>query len=326
MISFESFFDCYRDSPLGSEEETLRALLQKRYYKKNHGDLPAWQACLDTLPDLQTSAMSLDTDTLSVGSPADISTAQHETLLHALEGLHPWRKGPFNFFGIQIDTEWRSDWKWNRIAPHIEPLHGRTVLDVGCGSGYHCWRMRGAGARRVLGIDTSLKFLYQFEAFRRYLPEQQNVHYLPIACENLPSNLRMFDTVFSMGVLYHRRSPFDHIEELKQALRPGGQLVLETLVVPGDEHTVLCPIDRYAQMRNVWMIPSVHALKGWLLKMGFTDVCVADINTTTSDEQRRTPWMRFLSLRDFLSPEDPTRTIEGHPAPTRATLIAHKPF
>ena len=44
-----------------------------------------------------------------------------------------------------------------------------------------------------------------------------------------------------MGVLYHRASPFDCLLQLKNQLTKGGELILETLVVDGDENTVLVP-------------------------------------------------------------------------------------
>ena len=43
----------------------------------------------------------------------------------------------------------------------------------------------------------------------------------------------------------------------------------------------------------------------------------------TIQEQRRTEWMRFHSLADFLDPENPTLTVEGLPAPRRAIVIAN---
>jgi tRNA (mo5U34)-methyltransferase len=245
-------------------------------------------------------------------------------LIAALMGLHPWRKGPFAIGDVFIDTEWHSDWKWNRVAKHLRPLQGKTVLDVGCGSGYHCWRMAGAGAELVVGVDPSQKFLYQFQALKKYLGAQP-VHLLPLRGEDLPKNLSGFDTVFSMGVLYHRKSPFDHLEELKAALRPGGELVLETLVIDGDENDILVPGERYSQMRNVWFIPSAKALSHWLERCGFVDVVVADINQTSIEEQRATDWMTFHSLENFLDPNDNNKTVEGYPAPKRATLIARKP-
>lgn len=227
-------------------------------------------------------------------------------------------------FGTAIDTEWRSDWKWDRVAPFLTDLHGRQVLDVGCGSGYHCWRMHGAGAARVIGIDPGLLFLFQFLAVKNYLTDVP-VDLLPLRIEDLPPKLQAFDTTFSMGVLYHRRSPLDHLLELKDTLRNGGELVLETLVIDGPEGASLMPEDRYGQMRNVWFLPSCATLLRWLDRCGFVNARVVDVTATSTEEQRSTDWMRFNSLQDFLDPDDPKRTIEGYPGPLRATLIANKP-
>ncbi|MFN9977777.1 MAG: DUF1698 domain-containing protein, partial [Phycisphaerae bacterium] len=43
---------------------------------------------------------------------------------------------------------------------------------------------------------------------------------------------------------------------------------------------------------------------------------------TTLSEQRRTEWMTFESLEDFLDPLDSARTIEGYSAPVRALISA----
>jgi len=194
---------------------------------------------------------------------------------------------------------------------------------VGCGSGYHCWRMRGEGAAFVVGIDPSALFLTQFHTVKRYVPDEP-VHFLPLKSEDLPPRLEAFDTVFSMGVFYHRKAPFDHLEELKNALRTGGELVLETLVVEGDANTLLLPEDRYAQMRNVWLLPSPEMLVRMVQRIGFEDVRVVDLNRTSTEEQRSTEWMRFHSLGEFLDPNDPSKTVEGYPAPLRAVLVARK--
>ncbi len=291
---------------------------------RRHGDLPRWQAAVASLPDVAPSAVDLSADAIRIGRPADLSSGQHKALAVGLRALHPWRKGPYDLFGLRIDTEWRSDWKWQRLADHIAPLDGRLVLDVGCGNGYHAWRMRGAGAARVIGIDPSPLFVMQFQAVKRYLPAEP-VDVLPLGIDDLPPKLQAFDTVFSMGVLYHRRSPLDHLLQLKDALRPGGELVLETLIVEGDENTVLVPEGRYGKMGNVWFIPSVPLLERWLRRCGYRNVRVVDVTPTTTAEQRATEWMTFQSLADFLDPADPSRTVEGHPAPVRAVVLANRP-
>ena len=154
--------------------------------------------------------------------------------------------------------------------------------------------------------------------------DDQRAHLLPLGIEHLPK-LEAFDTVFSMGVLYHRRSPLDHLIQLKDQLLPGGELILETLVIEGDETSVLVPVSRYAQMRNVYFFPSARALKVWLEQVGFHNVRIVDESTTTTGEQRSTEWMKHNSLPDYLDPNDPKKTLEGHPAPRRAVLIAQKP-
>ncbi|MDU9414121.1 tRNA 5-methoxyuridine(34)/uridine 5-oxyacetic acid(34) synthase CmoB [Pseudomonas sp. zfem005] len=285
-----------------------------------HGDLQRWGAAVDALPPITPTRVEL---AQRFALDGDCDEATRTALKDALMGLIPWRKGPFELFGVHVDTEWRSDWKWSRVSPHLD-LRGKRVLDVGCGNGYYQWRMLGAGADSVVGIDPNWLFFCQFLAMKRYLPELPAWH-LPLALEELPAKLEGFDTVFSMGVLYHRRSPIDHLFDLKDCLLRGGELVLETLVVEGDAQQVLVPEDRYAQMRNVWFLPSVPALELWLRRAGFVDVRCVDVSVTSIEEQRSTEWMRYQSLPEFLDPADHSRTIEGLPAPARAVMVARKP-
>lgn len=304
--------------------DRLREQLTHRFDDNPHGDLARWFGALQSLPELAEVSTALDRSAITLRSPTPLNEPQQTELEAALRGLMPWRKGPFDFFGTHIDTEWRSDWKWDRVLPYLSDLRGRRILDVGCGSGYHCWRMLGEGAGRVIGIDPGLLFLFQFLSVKRYLPDAP-VDLLPVRMEDLPDQLQAFDTTFSMGVLYHRRSPLDHLLELKGTLRRGGELVLETLVVDGPEGYSLMPEDRYGQMRNVWFLPSCDTLLRWLDRTGFRNARVVDVTDTTTEEQRSTDWMRFNSLADFLDPTDPGKTIEGYPGPKRATLIAEKP-
>ena len=290
--------------------------------EKRFGDLPRWRAAIAALPSLDTEVVNLDTSAITASGAVNAEKLME--LETALRGLHPWRKGPYSLFGVNIDTEWRSDFKWDRLVHAIDSLEGRRVLDVGCGSGYHCWRMKGAGAAEVIGIDPTPLFVLQFKAIQRYL-NIDTMHVLPLALEQLPPKLKAFDTTFSMGVLYHRRSPIDHLTDLRDTLVSGGQLVLETLVVEGDEDTVFVPPDRYARMGNVWFLPSPAALVKWMRKAGFVDVTVVDVNHTTIAEQRSTDWMTFYSLSNFLDSADQSRTVEGHPAPTRAIVTARLP-
>jgi len=321
-MDYQPLIDRWQASDLQAWAERLPEQLATGLSLERFGDLPRWMNALAQLPDLRADNVALDASRVGATQNTALTSDQEQQLRDALMGLHPWRKGPFELFNVHIDTEWRSDWKWERLAPHIDTLEGRRVLDVGCGSGYHCWRMAGAGAAEVIGIDPTPLFVVQFWALQKYL-QQEGVWVLPLGIEHMPQKLQAFDTAFSMGVLYHRRSPMDHLQELKDCLRPGGQLVLETLVIEGGPGDTLVPEGRYARMGNVWFLPSCDTLLGWMRKLGFREATVVDVNTTTTEEQRSTDWMTFHSLQDFLDPEDPGKSIEGYPAPRRAIVTAY---
>jgi tRNA (mo5U34)-methyltransferase len=148
---------------------------------------------------------------------------------------------------------------------------------------------------------------------------------LPLRLDELPAARNLFDTTFSMGVLSHQREPLKHLQALRTTLRPGGELVLETLVLPGAESEVRQPVDRYARMRNVWHLPTAMAVEDWLRQAEFRDIRLIDVTATTVLEQRSSEWMPFQSLAEALDPDDPGLTIEGLPAPTRALFTCTLP-
>lgn len=321
-----NFNDCLqhlaKDPAFTKSLPALQLQIEQSVLMLKHGDIKKWQSALDEMPKTLPSSYQLS-DCIEIGEAGDLDEEQTRQLAHLLKQFMPWRKGPYQFFGLEIDTEWRSDWKWKRIQNHIRPLKGKTVLDVGCGNGYHLWRMHEAGANLVIGIDPSPLFGYQFQLVKNYLPTKL-VFFLPLKSEQLPEQMEVFDSVFSMGVLYHRRSPLDHLHELRDALKADGQLVLETLIINDDKQNILFPKDRYAMMSNVYFLPSISLLTLWLERCGFIDIKVININQTSIEEQRRTQWIESRSLETFLNPENHTLTIEGYPAPLRACLVATK--
>ena len=309
------FDSLYAQLPDFSE---LDGLLQGNLHA--HGDFEKWHRAVLNLPPVTGATVALG-DTITVdGAP---STTDKQALRNSLQVLHPWRKGPFSLFGVPIDSEWRCDFKWQRIAPHIK-LDGLRILDVGCGNGYYGWRMLGAGADLVVGIDATVLYGMQHRAISHCIGDDRN-QVLPLALAALPEaySAQRFDAVFSMGVIYHRRDPLDHLRRLGRCLVPGGIAVIESLVVTGSE--TLVPDGRYARMRNVWHVPAQRRLADWMAACGFQDIRIVDCTVTTTAEQRSTEWMRFESLAAALDPADSTRTVEGHPAPRRCVLIARKP-
>ena len=319
VLDYNYFINLLNENGMQDFAKEIPSILDKGFSVSRFGDIPRWREKLFSLPDLEVIKSTFNEPVVKVSIKESLSESQLSKIRKILMGLHPWRKGPFEIAGISIDTEWRSDFKWSRIKKSINNLNGKRVLDVGCGSGYHCWRMLGEGADLVLGIDPSPLFVFQFWVLQKYFLIQE---YAFCQQESLPKRLKTFDTVFSMGVLYHRRSPFDHLKLLQDVTIDGGQVVLETLVIEGGKNDVLIPESRYSNMGNVWFIPSIESLCNWLRKMKFKNIEVIDVSVTSIQEQRSTKWMTFNSLSSFLDQNDQTKTIEGYPAPRRAIISA----
>jgi len=320
MVNLVKQFDTELFAPY---REPLSALARQcdRALSAANGKAATYQQLLMHLPAARPADLDLAADQVRIGSKADLNVAERKDLVTILKGLHTWRKGPFDVFGTSIDCEWRSDLKWERVQDRIMPLADRKILDIGSSSGYYLFRMVSAKPRVVIGLEPYQTFYYQYQVLQHFIRAPQ-VCCLPIRFDEFPVMEGYFDTIFCMGILYHSRAPLDMLVRIRRQLREAGELVLETLIIEGEADTVLCPYPRYAKMNNAYFLPTVRCLENWLQRAGFTNIRCVDVTPTTAEEQRKTEWMTFESLSDFLDPDDPTRTIEGYPAPVRAILIA----
>jgi tRNA (mo5U34)-methyltransferase len=318
MILFTDEFKLFfNDSSLQKiADKCLRISLDA--FNVNNGNIPKWTIALDELKAMPKAEIELNEPYIRI----DQNSADPIVLERAFKRLLPWRKGPFIFNNLKVESEWQGDLKWKRLQKHITQLKNRRVLDVGAGNGYFTLRLAIDGAKKALGIEPFLLFNYQYAAIKSLANNATNTMLLPIRLEEMPK-LAIFDSVFSMGVLYHQRDHMLHLSQLKEMMAPNAELILETLVVDGPNGHFLIPEGRYAQMRNVHCLPSIGTLKSWLAQAKFKNIQVIDISKTTPEEQRKSEWIgdNAASLEDFLDPSDPSLTKEGYPAPTRAIII-----
>ncbi|MBF0204484.1 MAG: tRNA 5-methoxyuridine(34)/uridine 5-oxyacetic acid(34) synthase CmoB [Desulfamplus sp.] len=296
---------------------------QRKLLANPKGNLLKYTLALENLPAVESAlcCRTVDKNRVAVGKQAEISDKMADQLKSNLMQLAPWRKGPFELFGINIDSEWQSWIKWDRFIHQIAPLENRRVLDIGSSNGYYMFRMAAQNPKMVLGLEPQYTFYFQYLALQKYL-NLENIFCLPVSFDDLPAITSYFDTVFCMGVLYHRKSPLDMLKKINELMRRGGELILENLIIESDQHICLFPEERYAKMRNVFFIPSIKVMESWLKRTGFGNIRCIDISRTETEEQRKTPWIQTESLTDFLAPENPLKTIEGYPAPVRAILSA----
>jgi tRNA (mo5U34)-methyltransferase len=303
-------------------KDALTSILEE---KKKFFDYDVNKTFLEALEDLPKIDSQNDFSSNSVSVKADIDEMTMEKVKLAAEKLIPWRKGPFNLFGMEIDAEWRSDKKWERLEKIVDNLKGKRVLDIGCNNGYFMYRMAHQNPEFVLGIDPVVPYWSQFK-FINHFAKCDNLEMELLGVEDCVHIEKLFDVVFSMGIIYHHRNPIQQLLDIKKSMKPGGQLILETIGIPGEEPVALFPEDRYAKMRNVWFVPTLSCLVNFAKKARFGEVEVVADTPLTSDEQRLTDWCPppRQSLEDFLDPEDPSKTIEGHPAPRRFLISCRK--
>ncbi len=280
---------------------------------------------LETMPKHKASFIDYSSNEVRIGKKEDLTPDEFSLVMDKAKQLIPWRKGPFSLFGELIDAEWRSDYKWERLKEHLDPIDGKKIMDIGCNNGYFMFKMANENPEMVLGIDPVLDYKTQFEFIQNYA-KNPNLHFELFGVEHLPYFKDLFDIVFSMGIIYHHRHPLEQLINIRESLVPGGQMILETIGIPGNDSIALFPEDRYAKMRNVFFVPTLSCLINWTKKAKFTDVEVISATPLTPSEQRLTPWCPHphQSLEDFLDPNDKNKTFEGHPAPMRFCIKARR--
>jgi len=285
--------------------ETIRKERQKWMSWKNIAPL---RKALDTLP--------VGIWQVELGDKVTISGTCEDVLLvkDVAKLMMPWRKGPFQVLDIFIDTEWRSNIKYNLLRPYFS-LKDKKVADIGCNNGYYLFRMQEDKPKSLVGFDPSPLYKTQFDFINHFA--KSDIVYELLGVEHLEFYEEKFDTIFCLGVLYHRSDPVAMLKSLYRGLENQGEVILDTFYIDGEDEMCLCPESSYSKIPNIHFVPTISALKNWCLRAGFGVVEVLETSTTNVTEQRKTQWMDGQSLEDFLDPSDSSKTIEGYPAPKR---------
>ena len=300
----------------------LETLQNKKNECREWKNVQPWYEQIQKLSQIEKSNLSIDYgDWFSVGKKEDLTSQEFDLIIDAAKKLIPWRKGPFNIFGLEIDSEWQSNIKYNLIRPHFN-LKDKVVADIGCNNGYYMFRMLEDKPRKLIGFDPSPLTLHQFEFVNHFV--KSDIVYEMLGVEHLEFYNHKFDFIFMLGVLYHRADPVGTLKSLARGLNSKGEILIDTFMIDGDEELCLTPNKRYSKIPNIYFIPTISALKNWLERAGFEDIEVLATAVTTSEEQRKTQWSFDQSLEDFLDENDKTKTVEGYPAPKRVYIKARK--
>ncbi len=308
-----------------ADQSALQSLLdtKKDWVCQEKKGFLRYRQPLDAVSHLSASTSVCDKDVVIIGDAKEVNEQERALVLKSLIDFIPWRKGPFSVFGIEIDAEWRSQRKWNRLLPHLPNLCGKIIADIGSNNGYYMFRMTSFNPAFVLGFEPFVQHYYAFHLLNGFA-RKKNLQTELLGVEHLSLFPESFDVIFCMGVLYHRSSPVETLRDIAAALRPGGFLLLESQAIPGSEPFALFPEKTYAKVPGTWFVPTASCLQNWLTRTGFSRVELLCEHPMSAVEQRRTDWMQFESFEDFIDKQDPSRTIEGYPAPWRVFFKAMK--
>jgi tRNA (mo5U34)-methyltransferase len=297
-----------------------RTRLRQKRLEITHWD--KYRALKDILAECNLDNLQLETsDVVKLSTPDKNAEKIKEGLTACIESLIPWRTGPFSLFGTEIDSEWKSNLRWDRLKPFLPTLENAIVADIGSGNGYFMFRMLERNPKIIFGLDPQARCVLQFELINSFLKEKRLL-LEPLGIENMDVFSSYFDFVLCMGVIYHRRDPHTCLTKVRESMKPGATFIIESLVVEGKEQMSFSPPDRYMKMRNIWFVPSTAGLCGWLEKTGFKEIKILLEYDVGPEEQRRTFYSPDESLIDFLDPHDISRTVEGYKAPKRALVSA----
>jgi len=292
----------------------IRKKMEKSLFYKNIDPL---RKLILELPNLENITVSLE-DIISINSTK--ATKENKDFIDFVaKKLMPWRKGPFKILDTFIDSEWKSQIKYNLLKPYFD-IKDKKVADIGCNNGYYMFRMLKEKPKKIVGFDPSALFKTQFDFINHFI--KSDICYELLGVEHLDLYEEKFDTIFCLGVLYHRSDPISTLKSLKRGLNKNGELFLDTFIIDGEEDYALTPKDRYSKIPNIYFIPTINALSNWIYRAGFKNIELLEIKKTDLNEQRKTSWIESQSLENFLNPSNPNITVEGYPAPKRAYIKA----
>ncbi|MGE0173527.1 MAG: tRNA 5-methoxyuridine(34)/uridine 5-oxyacetic acid(34) synthase CmoB [Oligoflexales bacterium] len=322
MTSFDSFFERLLSDDGHIPDEQARCARKTRLESALQ---PQWQQHRDLfskVAGITPTDMCFQEDVVRFGRGADLSTEETSLILEYLKLFSPWKKGPFEIFGNQIDAEWRSNVKWNRIKPFVGSLEGKVVADIGCHNGYFMFRMAHENPALVIGLEPVVKHWF-VASWLKHMSRLDQLRFELLGLEHIDRFPGYFDVVFCMGILYHHKNPVEALENMRKALKPGGKVVIDCQGIPGEGPLCLVPRRKYAGATGIWYLPTAQCLENWVARAGFSSWKVCYKGKLTSEEQRSTKWAEIKSLKDFLS-EDGEQTMEGYPAPVRIYGIAER--
>lgn len=252
------------------------------------------------------------------------ASKQERSIEADLLRFRPWRKGPFSFPDFHIDSEWRSEKKLDCLRAVLKHLKDKRILDLGGNNGFYLYKLLNEEPRWAMNWDPAWPALLQGIRLKHLLTKSESVIHLPFGFNELGAIQGKVDVLLLMGIVYHHRNPLEILDLCRQALAPGGKLIVESQAIDIPESMALFPQKKYAGAGGMWFVPSPSCLENWLRRSGFNHVREFHRHPLDTNIQRATQWCEHSSLEIGLDPNNSAKTVEGYPAPLRVFFEVKK--
>lgn len=194
---------------------------------------------------------------------------------------------------------------------------GAAILEVGCGPGRLLWFLRQQGYTQVRGIDFSSEQVSRAKALGLAGIEQAEAH------DYLRAHPAEFNLIFAIDVLAHltKSEVLDFLDAAHDALKPGGQIVLQTVNGAGPFGGTYLYGDFVNETAfSAWSIAQV------LRACGFDQIVVSEVQPVPHglvSRLRKVLWMAIRTLLiGYLAVE--TGTLRGHVLTLNLTAAARR--
>jgi SAM-dependent methyltransferase len=111
--------------------------------------------------------------------------------------------------------------EWHVLKALLPDLHNKSVLDLGCGFGWHCLYAREQQASSVTGVDISEKMLQQ----AREKTNDPAITYIQLPIEDIDFASEQFDVVLSSLAFHYIESFAAICRKVHSFLKPGGSFI-----------------------------------------------------------------------------------------------------
>jgi len=174
------------------------------------------------------------------------SSEAKEEMDTVMRKMGPWYHN-LNFSGINTnptDTEYPAR-RWRIVEPYIpKNLQGKSILDIGCNSGFFSLEMKKRNADRVVAIDFMPYLLSQvrFASYWFDLPIEPRL----LDVYDVALLETQFDLVVFLGVFYHLKHPLYALEKVASICKD--ILIFQSLMRGSTDDFI--PADNYVYEDN----------------------------------------------------------------------------